>query len=419
LKSSEPQSTATPERELTIGYLQVGPPEHGICRHGRLLASEARRRSNLVVLERSLCLESRPGSDRTRLKAAANELSAADVVHLQVSVSGDGTWGRNRRSLTNLEIFKRQCRVPVVATLHDLNNLLMLRCTSSFDWLRRAAIEVAKTPFRPAVRLARQLGRGRIDLAELFRSTSRFDGLYSYRIARWTVRRTEHLLVASGGEAETLRSLGMAVDVTMIPLFIESGLVRQPSSVAKPGGRKRIIVAGFIFKNKGYDVMIKALALLPHVELVLVGGPRLGAAGSETLSRLMEVAREHRVADRLHVTGYLAEEEYQKQLGDAELAVCPFEADKSASGSLGSIIAAGCPVLASDVPVIAEYNAIKPGAIPTFSPYTPESLARAIEEQLRKPRPERARDLAILRERLSIRVIYDRHLEVYRRVRRS
>jgi len=64
--------------------------------------------------------------------------------------------------------------------------------------------------------------------------------------------------------------------------------------------------------------------------------------------------------------------------------------------------------------LIAEYNAIVPGAIPTFSPYTPESLARAIAEQLQKPRPDRARDLARLREQLSIRAIYDRHLEVYR-----
>lgn len=412
--ASEPRSTAAARPALTIGHLQVGPPEHGICRHGRLLAAEGRRRPDLIVIERSLRLAGEPGADRAQLRVTGRELSAADVVHLQVSVSGDTTWGRNRRSLVNLDTFRRHCRAPLVVTLHDVNNLRSLGCTSDLDWVRRAAVEVAKTPVRPAVRLARQLTRGRFDLSEAFRSTSRFDSLYPYRVTRWVLRHTQQVLVASGGESETLRSLGMADNVAMIPLFIESGLVREPTSTPGPGALRTVIVAGFIFKNKGYDVMIEALARLPDVRLVLVGGPRLGASGSQTLTRLMNVAREHGVADRLWVTGYLAEEEYQRQLGDADLAVCPFEPDKSASGSLGSLIAAGCPVLASDVPLIAEYNAIVPGAIPTFSPYTPESLARAIAEQLRKPRPERARDLARLREQLSIRAIYDRHLEVYR-----
>jgi len=401
-------------RPLTIGNLQVGPPEHGICRHGRLLAAEARRRPDLLVMERSIRLTGEPGSDRAQVRATARELSAADVVHLQVSVSGDATWGRNRRSLVNLETFRRHCRAPLIVTLHDVNNLRSLNCTSGFGWLCRAAIEVLKAPLRPFIRVARGMARGRVDLPAAFRSAMSFDDLYPYRVTRWIVRHSQDVLVSSKGEAETLRSLGMYGNVTMIPLFIESGLVREPTCTLQPDAPKTVIVAGFIFKNKGYEVMIEALARLPDVRLVLVGGARLGASGSQTLTRLMDVAREHGVTDRLRVTGYLAEEDYQQQLGDADLAVCPFEPDKSASGSLGSLIAAGCPVLASDVPLIAEYNAVAPGAIPTFSPYTQESLARSIAEQLRKPRPERARDLALLRERLSIHVIYDRHLEAYR-----
>ncbi|HEY7203345.1 MAG TPA: glycosyltransferase [Methylomirabilota bacterium] len=409
-----PPSIRRGDRALTIAHLQVGPPEHGICRHGRLLAAEAGRRDDLAVIDRSICLTGEPSSDRGQLRAVARELSAADVVHLQVSVSGDTTWGRNRRSLVNLEMFRRSCHVPVIVTLHDVNNLRSLEYRGGLDWLFRAGVELMKIPLRPAIRLTRQLAQRRFDVGEAFRSAVSFDHLYPHRVARWVLRHSQHVLVASGGEAETLRSLGIDGNVTMIPLFVESGLVREPTGTRPPNTRKTVIVAGFIFKNKGYEVMLHALARLPDVELVLVGGPRLGASGSQTLSQLMSLARDHDVAGRVRVTGYLAEEEYQTYLAEADLAVCPFEPDKSASGSLNSLIAAGCPVLASDVPLIAEYNAIVPGAIPTFSPYTPEGLARAVAAQLAKPRIERGRGLGALRERLSVAEIYDRHLEIYR-----
>ena len=48
-RAADPRAETT--RTLTIGYLQVGPIEHGICRYGRLVASEGRQRQDLVILE--------------------------------------------------------------------------------------------------------------------------------------------------------------------------------------------------------------------------------------------------------------------------------------------------------------------------------------------------------------------------------
>src|SRR4029450_6891632 len=45
-RAADPRAETT--RTLTIGYLQVGPIEHGICRYGRLVASEGRRRQGVV-----------------------------------------------------------------------------------------------------------------------------------------------------------------------------------------------------------------------------------------------------------------------------------------------------------------------------------------------------------------------------------
>ena len=65
----------------------------------------------------------------------------------------------------------------------------------------------------------------------------------------------------------------------------------------------------------------------------------------------------------------------------SHLAGCPFEM-LSASGSLSTGVSLGRPILASDLPQIAEYNRIEPGAIKTFQPYTSEALAAAITHQL-------------------------------------
>jgi glycosyltransferase involved in cell wall biosynthesis len=86
------------------------------------------------------------------------------------------------------------------------------------------------------------------------------------------------------------------------------------------------------------------------------------------------------------VTGYLEDDAFRQRLNEADRAVCAFPELKSASGSLSTLIAAGVPLVASDVPVLAEYNAIAPSAVPTFSPYTAEALADAVGRALAAPR---------------------------------
>lgn len=151
----------------------------------------------------------------------------------------------------------------------------------------------------------------------------------------------------------------------------------------------------------------------------LAGGPSVGAEPSDVVSQLTRLARDLGAGDRLRFTGYLPEDVYQRYLMEADLAVCPFGPRKSASSSLSSLIAAGCPIVASDIPLIGEYNALVPGAIATFSPYTPEALAGAVRNRLACPRAEAAAGLLELRRRLSIGVVYDRHLVHYRQVARA
>jgi glycosyltransferase involved in cell wall biosynthesis len=162
--------------------------------------------------------------------------------------------------------------------------------------------------------------------------------------------------------------------------------------------------------------MIEAMRELPDVSVIFVGGARLSVGGDDPCGRLMALAKARGVDGRLRVTGYLTEPEYQRYLSSADLAVCPFEPDKSASGSLSTLIAASCPILASDIPLIAEYNALVPGAIPTFRPYTAGALAAAIRRVLEMPYEKLIQGFDELRERLSLSNVYEQHLSQYRRL---
>ena len=401
---------------MTLAYLQVGQPEHGICRYGRLLAAEGRTRSDVAILERSIVLTGTGSRDRRDLRTLAGDLSEADLVHLQVSMWPDDTWGEKWQSLLNLREFRRHCRVPLAFTLHDVNRLASLNCGRAGSCLARIALEIVKGPLRPPVRLLRQLSKRQLRPAAAFHRAWDLEPICPCVLAHWIARAGQALFTLSGSEEKVLHAMGIGLKTILIPHFVEN-----PPPIRVPPHReglptKTVIVAGFLVGSKGHELLLDAMPLLPGIQVVFVGGPSPGALGHDKGSDLMELAKRKGTHDRLRVTGYLAEHEYQRYLHAADLAVCPFPETKSASGSLSSLIAAECPTLASDIPLIAEYNAIVPGAIRVFRPYTPEALATAIRTLLEMPREALTCGLAELRQRLSIASIYDRHAEVYRRV---
>jgi hypothetical protein len=42
--------------KMKIGYLHIDPDKHGVCRYGRILAAEARRRPDVTVIEADVIL---------------------------------------------------------------------------------------------------------------------------------------------------------------------------------------------------------------------------------------------------------------------------------------------------------------------------------------------------------------------------
>ena len=410
-RAADPRAETT--RTLTIGYLQVGPIEHGICRYGRLVASEGRRRQDLVILEHNTRVTGGLRRDYILLRDAARAFRGADMVHIQVGIAGESTWGKNALSMRNLTLFRWHWRRPLVVTLHDVN--ASLECGTVRAVLRRAAGEVFHYVRRAIGLVLRPSRRGSATLRRALADLWQPDHLWGCLIAHWVLRFSKLVLVLSSMEQDTLGGMYAKKGTVLIPHFIEEHS-RPPRKTRAPSTSKTVIVAGFIFRSKGHLLMIEAMSELPDVSVIFVGGARLGVGGDDVCAQLMALARARGVDGRLRVTGYLTEPEYQRYLSSADLAVCPFEPDKSASGSLSTLIAASCPILASDIPLIAEYNALVPGAIPTFSPYTAGALAAAIRRVLAMPYEKLIQGFDELRERLSPSNVYELHLSQYRRL---
>ncbi len=156
--------------------------------------------------------------------------------------------------------------------------------------------------------------------------------------------------------ADQLRQLGYE-NVTVIPMWVPSLRSTFSASEAKQklGLVDRFIVTafGFIVARRGYETLIDALQLLPEETLlVFAGGPHpLDKTGY--YAKLIKRISEHPNRNRIHVTGYLPDEEIDLWLAASDVIVAPFRY-LSGSASLMRALAHGKPIVASDLPPLRE-----------------------------------------------------------------
>jgi glycosyltransferase involved in cell wall biosynthesis len=378
---------------MKIGYLHIGAPEHGIVRYGRYLAKEARTRPELSVIEAEVVLTGDQSVDRQNLQVAAKTLSQADIVHFQHNSS---IWGNSWQQIHNLDTFFDLCSVPLVVTLHDIfyspsSKVLAQRYFSSPGTAR--FFEFARALLRD------QLSPKILALHKV-------------------VARSRVVLVCTQEEARRLNDRIATSKVQIIPHFVETRKIQFSREEARKSldleGFIVITILGFIYSGKGHQLLIQALCDLPEtVKVVFAGGV---SSGHEAYyQKLMTLAKAERVHDRIRVTGYLSELELERYLLATDLAVCPFR-QTSASGSLSTWLSVACPILASSIPQVAEYNALAPGAIKNFEDYTPNGLKAAILEFLATGCKPEDHKIAALRHQLSIANIFAQHLHYYNRL---
>ena len=420
---SEPSSVERGDA-FTLGFLQVGHSEHGVRRYGEVLAEGAREHlGDVRVHEAHIEWADDPGRHAQQLREAVRTLGAADVMHVQYEAR---SWGESVRALLNVWRFTTLCDAEVVVTVHDVRDgygpiAILQRLLDRSSFLSTLLSGDAEAPARiedeegegtdeaPGASLARAALKG---LRYLLQEVT--IALATHRL----VQRAAHVLVCTSEEARRLSGLVDPDRWTVIPHFVEERSRRIDREEAKGAlglrGRRVIGMLGFIHRQKGYDLVLEALSHLPEdVVALFIGRPALESQAY--VADLRARAAELGVDDRLRVTGYVPEEVLDRYLAATDLAVCPFRT-ASASGSLATWIAAERPLLASDLPLFAEYNEQVAGAIATFRPYTSEALAARALEVLDRDGDEIHARLRALRESLSVPEIIAQHHEVYRRV---
>ncbi|MEC4817075.1 MAG: glycosyltransferase [Scytonema sp. PMC 1069.18] len=403
---------------MKIGYLHIGPPEHGVCRYGRLLATEAHRRSELKVIEANVILSEDRKHNQRMLIEAAFQLSQADVIHFQFNKFNKLLWGGGWLQLNYLRVFMDNCSCPLVVTLHDVF-YPPYGLTSTLKYLysklqkttflnKDAKVLPSNEPSQPKRSiLTKAFGFTQSTFQEMFGS----DALALREIAN----RVNLMLVCTQEEAQRLCDRVDKRKLKVVPHFVEARSIKMSRAEARAAlglnGVKVVTLLGFIYPPKGHQIMIEAMPKLPQdITVVFAGSPSVGY--KHLVHDFLALAKAKGVDRRLRITGYLLEEELESYLLATDLAVCPFSRF-SASGSISTWISVARPILASDFPQVAEYNRFELDAIKTFQPYTPDALAEAIRHLLPMCRENEDSTVAKLRQKLSMPAIFDKHLIQY------
>jgi glycosyltransferase involved in cell wall biosynthesis len=131
------------------------------------------------------------------------------------------------------------------------------------------------------------------------------------------------------------------------------------------------------------------------VHLWLVGEAPGDGAGY--VGRLLELAHELGVKERVLITGYVSEAELDLRLAAIDVGLCPY-LDAAASGSLSTLLGARRPVVVSDIPLTRELRGCAPQAIVIANTAQPDALAATVQGVLEHPPDASAFD-AVLADR--------------------
>lgn len=111
--------------------------------------------------------------------------------------------------------------------------------------------------------------------------------------------------------------------VFVVPCGVDVAAFRPDGPAApRADGRFRIITFGRLVPRKGVDTIIEALTLVPEAELVVAGGPDVGALRHDAEARrLIALTVKGGVADRVTFTGQVAHDDLPPLIRSADVAV--------------------------------------------------------------------------------------------------
>jgi len=186
---------------------------------------------------------------------------------------------------------------------------------------------------------------------------------------------------------------------------------RQPPARRTPDVRTLVFVGRADEPRKGLDILLEAMPAIvrrhPDVRLVVVGSPGRGSL------RALPAG----VAERVDFLGSIPDGEKAAVLASADVFVAPNRGGESFGIVLVEAMAAGLPLVASDIPAFARL--VRTGGCgDLFRNGDPADLARAVDGLLadQPRREELGRSAARFAAEFDWSVLMPRVLDVYRSV---
>jgi glycosyltransferase involved in cell wall biosynthesis len=190
-------------------------------------------------------------------------------------------------------------------------------------------------------------------------------------------------VVANGLPREKVLVVDVGIDVDDVIRRGRAGVVARADEV---GGRPAVVAAGRLCHQKGFDVLLRAHALvraqgLDHLLRLIGDGPEHAA--------LVDLADRLGVADSVAFVGFVADA--QPWISAADLFVLSSRYEGMGGLVLLEALAHGVPVIASDCPT-GPRRVLRDGALGALVPVEDvDALAAAIAAHLRDPLPLQAR----------------------------
>ena len=131
-------------------------------------------------------------------------------------------------------------------------------------------------------------------------------------VEREVACRADRVIATCSDEAAELRALGVAANrVDVVPCGVDVSLFRPAAGESRSvRSTARLLIVSRLVPRKGVEEAIRALALIPAAELVVVGGPGVDQLDTDPeVKRLRQVVAECGIADRVSLTGHLPHEE--------------------------------------------------------------------------------------------------------------
>ncbi len=225
--------------------------------------------------------------------------------------------------------------------------------------------------FRPQVTVAWMNRAARFTPSGLSVLVGRLGGYYDLSY----YRRCDHLVGNTRGLVDWIIAQGAEPSrVHHLPNFCPDLRGAAPERLGVPADAPLVLAAGRLHPVKGFDLLLRAMPLLPGVHVLIAGE-------GDARDALVALARELEVADRLHLPGW--RHDTAALLAAADVLACP-----SRSEPLGNVVleafSAGCPVVASRT--AGPLELIEPGETGLLVPIEDApALAAAIAAVLAEP----------------------------------